>query len=400
MGNFKLSFTTVLFIFSFLLCLVVAFVFVSRAPHDDDDFDADFSSSANSRSRLLRDGSPHGSISHRNNNQLPQQYSPAPSGSPLPNQMAHDLQAKVSEEVNPTQRVTEPPPVPGVQPGSYPASAIPTDTPQAIFTPNPLAGKDPEQALKMLSGHATIPGALRGGQRSNPAASSGNQMSYSRSLPDPSRVSRAPRIQTNDPGTYGSTASSSPPKPFVPGSPDALAADSSYSAGASDASGGSPDGAPSSSANSQSNAGSGWDPTRSQPAGAIVSRGVSRGSSIMISRGKSDPNATPPPGFTEGTPSPANSPSDSMAADGTPADSNSGAPLLYPYGSRPPQQSLAKPTPNRFVSVPTPASPDAATPPPGPTPDFSAEFETPAPKKKGFFRSIFSKLKGSKSDDQ
>jgi len=167
MGNVKLSFTTALFIFSFLLCLVVAVVFVDRAPHDEDDFSKSRTASSKSRDEIARENSFGGDAAGSGSNDDPKWKSVSQEGS-VADGGTRKAQSSTDQAVAPSAQTSFSAGLSSAQSVDLPIdprmnthyetiSQIPGSAETAAATPNPFASMSPEQVAKYVASHPSLP---------------------------------------------------------------------------------------------------------------------------------------------------------------------------------------------------------------------------------------------------
>ncbi len=130
MGKFKVSFTTALFVFSFLICVIVAVVFVDRAPRNDYD---NFYETPVQTSAAAPEGTKEGGWDPSAPTPTPVTEPPAP---------VSQVEAILADLPIATHLAGHAQPVPA------------TVTPQA--TANPMAGRTPEEISRALLGRSGI----------------------------------------------------------------------------------------------------------------------------------------------------------------------------------------------------------------------------------------------------
>ena len=177
MGNFKVSFTTALFVFSFIVCVIVAVVFVDRSPRGDrDDFYEDEKSAQ-------RDDAPADDDWNRRK-EASRSATPAPS------------------PAAPTQLIDLPI-------DSHLANAsIPLPSADAAITPaptaNPTAGMSPEQAARywMNQGKTLPPTPIPGLALPPGMSAPATAAPAARATAAPAHSTFLP-LQSNEPGARG-----------------------------------------------------------------------------------------------------------------------------------------------------------------------------------------------------
>jgi len=132
MGKFKVSFTTALFVFSFLVCVIVAVVFVDRSPVNDYDsfYDKDAAAQKNAEPGKGGDQARGGWDTSANAAKSQPQATAAPAAPPEAS--LTDLPVDIN-----LAAMAPPAPEASVAPG-------------AAATPNPMQGRSPEQIARAL----------------------------------------------------------------------------------------------------------------------------------------------------------------------------------------------------------------------------------------------------------
>jgi len=257
MGKFKVSFTTALFVFAFLMCVIVAVVFVDRTPKND--YDAFYDEERPSERARNRDGEAEQADGDwkRGSATAP---APAPTAAPDPAAGLADLpidQNLANSAI----------PVPG--------------TPAAAGTPNPVQGMSPEQAARFwmnkASGKAPLPSPTIPGMALPPGMETPAMGTPAAPTPYGAPSSSLP-ILTNAPGSG------------APGMPAGLANGGRRSSLLTPPS------------LNTSNASEGWNPVTESPTPGNmlgVRSAPSGDNGMMISTGKTRSGATPPPGFED-----------------------------------------------------------------------------------------------------
>ncbi len=310
MGKLKVSFTTALFVFSFLVCVIVAVVFVDRGPRNDNDsfYEGDRAGEGESADREgnERAGGTGADAWERRK----QGDKPAPSATPA------------AEDASLADLPLDPHLVGAAQ--TVPATPAPVQP-----TANPHVGKSPEQIARemMTKGgvafpQATpaVPGMAIPGGIATPAQQTIVTVTPQTALP---QTNSFLPLQSNVGGPAGNTGSPFPAPGGFTGSglnnPTGLMT-------------------PPSLTGSTTNMGSGWDsvtgkPTPSNMIGVRGNTG-SPDAGMMISRGKSETATEPPLGFEPTITKDGTVPA--FPGTGTGAAGSGQAPLLFPPDATPP----------------------------------------------------------------
>ncbi len=290
MGKFKVSFTTALFVFSFIICVIVAVAFVDRAPKNDYDSFYEDDRAGENRDDFDRRGDSDGDDDwgRRKPANPDQKKSAAAESSPTADE-ANLVDLPVAPHLaDSVQQVATPPP----------AAVV-----------NPMQGRDPEDIARALMGKAGIDASIQASTVPGLAVPPGMTTPVGAGQQAPAQPRYTPAaflpLQSNiGPGGGGPPGMGSVPPPATgyQGATGSVGAGGLYATP---------------SLGNSTNAANKWDPVQAKPTASnmVGVRSLPGGQQdgMMISDGRSAPGAAPPPGYenvitqqgsaTPGTPS-------------------------------------------------------------------------------------------------